>query len=202
MTLQPAPKDTAAARTLDWRHILPVFVIVCTYAAGTAAVLPVLPFHIRAMGGSPLVLGIVIAAEAVGQFISAPALGQLSDRFGRKRILMASQIVSAASLLLLALAPNVAIILIARAMFGLTAGNISVTAAYIADHTDAGDRRRAMGILMGGRRHRRDHRRRAFRPLVRHVVDRADSCRSRIGRGVDRGNGPSAGKQAARPAGR
>lgn len=150
MTLQPAPKDTAAARTLDWRRILPVFVIVCTYAAGTAAVLPVLPFHIRAIGGSPLVLGIVIAAEAVGQFISAPALGQLSDGFGRKRILMASQIVSAASLLLLALAPNVAIILIARAMFGLTAGNISVTAAYVADHTDAGDRRRAMGILMGG----------------------------------------------------
>jgi len=150
MTLHPTPEDTTSARTLDWRRILPVFVIVCTYAAGTAAVLPVLPFHIRAMGGSPLVLGIVIAAEAVGQFVSAPALGQLSDRFGRKRILMASQIVSAASLLLLALAPNVAIILIARAMFGLTAGNISVTAAYVADHTDAGDRRRAMGILMGG----------------------------------------------------
>ncbi|KND18215.1 multidrug transporter [Pannonibacter phragmitetus] len=146
-----SPSDgITTGRSLDWRHILPVFVIVCTYAAGTAAVLPVLPFHIRAMGGSPLVLGIVIAAEAVGQFVSAPTLGQLSDRFGRKRILMASQLVSAASLLLLTFAPNVAVILIARAMFGLTVGNISVTAAYVADHTDTGNRRRAMGILMGG----------------------------------------------------
>ncbi|WP_218823248.1 MFS transporter [Inquilinus limosus] len=135
---------------LDWRRILPVFVIVCSYAAGTAAVLPVLPFHIQAMGGTPLVLGIVIAAEAVGQFASAPALGQLSDRFGRKRILMVCQIIAAASLLLLALAPNVAVILIARAIFGLTASNISVTAAYISDHTDAGNRRQAMGIVMGG----------------------------------------------------
>jgi MFS family permease len=135
---------------LDWRRILPVFVIVCTYAAGSAAVMPVLPFHIRALGGSPLVLGIVIAAEAVGQFASAPALGQLSDRFGRKRILVASQIIAAASLLLLALAPNVAVILLARALFGLTAGNISVTAAYVADHTEPGNRRQAIGILMGG----------------------------------------------------
>jgi MFS family permease len=102
------------------------------------------------MGGSPLVLGIVIAAEAVGQFASAPALGQLSDRFGRKHVLLTSQFVAALSLLLLAVAPSVAFILIARALFGLTAGNISVTAAYIADHTDVGNRRRAMGILMGG----------------------------------------------------
>lgn len=142
--------DVAPAKPLDWRIILPVFAVVCAHAAGTAAVLPVLPFHIRAMGGSPLILGIVIAAEAVGQFASAPALGQLSDRFGRKRVLLMSQFIAAVSLLLLAVAPSIAFILIARALFGLTAGNISVTAAYIADHTDAGNRRRAMGILMGG----------------------------------------------------
>ncbi|MBB2969535.1 MFS transporter [Mesorhizobium sp. RMAD-H1] len=149
-TTHSRPESVAMTRKLDWHHILPVFVLVCTYAAGSAAVLPVLPFHIRSMGGSPLVLGIVIAAEAVGQFASGPALGQLSDRFGRKRILMASQIIAAASLLLLALAPTVAVILLARVLFGLTAGNISVTAAYIADHTEPENRRQAMGILMGG----------------------------------------------------
>ncbi|WP_315858373.1 MFS transporter [Rhizobium leguminosarum] len=149
MTTSPL-SDVAPAKALDWRIILPVFSIVCAHAAGTASVLPILPFHIRAMGGSPLVLGIVIAAEAVGQFASAPALGQLSDRFGRKNVLLMSQFIAAVSLLLLALAPSVAFILIARALFGLTAGNISVMAAYIADHTDAGNRRRAMGILMGG----------------------------------------------------
>ena len=150
MNSQLRSESPTIVNKLVWKQILPVFVIVCGYAAGTAAVLPVLPFHIRAMGGSPLVLGIVIAAEAVGQFVSAPALGQLSDRYGRKRILLASQITAAASLLLLTLAPNVALILIARAIFGLTAGNITVTAAYVADHTDIGSRRKAIGILMGG----------------------------------------------------
>ena len=150
MTIQPLSERTTGSKTLDWRRIFPVFLIVCAYAAGTAAVLPVLPFHIREMGGSPLVLGVVIAAEAVGQFASAPLLGQLSDRFGRKRILLLCQVVAAASLLLLALAPNVVVILIARAMFGLTAGNIAVTGAYVADHTDTASRRQAMGILMGG----------------------------------------------------
>ncbi len=150
MTMRSQPESVAVIRKLAWRNILPVFVLVCTYAAGTAAVLPVLPFHIRAMGGSPLVIGIVIAAEAVGQFASGPILGQLSDRFGRKRILMASQIIAAASLLLLAFAPSIAFILLARALFGLTAGNIAVTAAYVADHTEVGTRRQAMGILMGG----------------------------------------------------
>ena len=90
MITQPHPESAATKRKLDWRKILPVFVIVCAYAAGTAAVLPVLPFHIRAMGGSPLVLGLVIAAEAVGQFVSAPALGQLSDRFGRAAVFLAA----------------------------------------------------------------------------------------------------------------
>jgi len=142
--------DVAPPRPLDWRLVLPVFAIVCANAAGAAAVLPVLPFHIRDMGGSPLVLGLVIAAEAVGQFASAPALGQLSDRFGRKHVLLMSQFIAAVSLLLLAFAPSVAFILIARALFGLTAGNISVTVAYIADNTEAGNRRRAIGILMGG----------------------------------------------------
>lgn len=138
------------AKSSDWRQLMPVFVIVSAYAAGTAAVLPILPFYVLGMGGSPLVLGVVIAAEAVGQLGSAPALGQLSDHFGRKRILVVSQIIAAASLLLLAFAPGVAFVLLARALFGLTAGNISVTAAYVADHTEIRNRRQAMGILMGG----------------------------------------------------
>ena len=52
--------EDAAGITLHWQRIMPVFIIVCTYSAGTAAVLPVLPFIIRSMGGSPLALGIGI----------------------------------------------------------------------------------------------------------------------------------------------
>lgn len=139
-----------AAAGLDWRLILPVFVIVSMYAASMAAVIPVLPFYVREMGGSPLILGIVIATEAFSQCCSAPVLGQLSDRFGRKRILLASQIVAAASLLLLACAPSIFFILLARALFGMTAGNLSAAVAYVADYSDTKHRRQAIGMLTGG----------------------------------------------------
>lgn len=136
-------------RPLDWKPILPIFLVAGTYAAGMAAVLPVLPFYVRDMGGSPLILGTVLATEALGQFVSAPVLGQLSDRFGRKRVLLGSQIVAAASLLLLAGAPSIVFILLARALFGMTAGNLSVATAYVADHSTPGNRRQAIGILTG-----------------------------------------------------
>ncbi len=151
MTVASPPEDmTAATKPLDRRRILPVCLIVGIYAAGMAAVLPVLPFYVREMGGSPLVLGIVIATEAFSQFLSAPVLGQLSDHFGRKRVLLASQVIAAVSLLLLASAPNIFFILLARALFGMTAGNLSAAAAYIADHSNPKDRRQAIGILTGG----------------------------------------------------
>lgn len=145
-SLTPPADDTM----LSWQRIVPIFIVVCAYSAATASVLPVLPFLVRDMGGSPLTLGVVVGSEAISQFFSAPTLGQLSDKLGRKRILMLCQTIAAASLLLLALAPNIAIILTARVLFGLTAGNVSVTMAYVADHTSASNRRQAMGILMAG----------------------------------------------------
>ncbi|QRY64840.1 MFS transporter (plasmid) [Ensifer sp. PDNC004] len=133
------------------RQILaPLFLIVCIYSAGMASVLPILPFYLRDMGATPLIFGLVIATEAFTQFVAAPTLGQLSDRFGRKRILLASQVMAAASLLLLATAPNMLVVLAARALFGLTGGNFSAVAGYVADHTAPEDRRQALGILTGG----------------------------------------------------
>ncbi|WP_134725245.1 MFS transporter [Paracoccus luteus] len=150
MTADPVPLDMeGVGETLDWRSLLPVFVVVSIYAAGMAAVLPVLPFHVREAGGSPLALGVVIATEAFCQFASAPFLGQLSDRFGRKRILLASQLIGAISLVLLASAGSVAFIVLARAIFGLTAGNLSAAMAYVADRSSAASRRQAIGILTG-----------------------------------------------------
>lgn len=134
----------------NWRILAPLFLVVCIYAAGMASVLPVLPFYLRDMGASPLIFGVVIATEAFTHFVAAPTLGQLSDRFGRKRVLLASQAMAAGSLLLLAVAPNVLVVIIARALFGLTGGNFSAAAGYVADHTAPEDRRQALSILTGG----------------------------------------------------
>ncbi|MBB5664691.1 MFS family permease [Rhizobium leguminosarum] len=145
--------DTAiesAPQRLDWRLMLPVFMIVSLDAASSGAILPILPFFLRDLGASPLLLGLVLGAEALSQFVAAPWLGQLSDRFGRKRILLASQAGALVSLLLLALAGSVVFVLLARVLLGLTAANFSAAAAYAADNSSPTTRRRAIGILSAG----------------------------------------------------
>ncbi|MCO4318132.1 MFS transporter [Phyllobacterium sp. 21LDTY02-6] len=135
---------------LDWQLMLPLFAIVALYAAGVGAVLPVLPFYLRAMGASPLIFGLVLATEAISQSAASPLLGQLSDRFGRKRVLLASQFVAVASLLLLAVAQSIFIVMLARFLFGLTAGNFSAAIAYAADKSTVATRRQAIGIVNAG----------------------------------------------------
>lgn len=132
---------------LDLRLMLPLSAIVALYAAGVGAVLPVLPFYLREMGASPFVFGLVLSTEALSQSAASPLLGQLSDRFGRKRVLMASQAVAMVSLLLLALAQSIFIVVLARFLFGLTAGNFSAAAAYAADNSTVATRRQAIGVV-------------------------------------------------------
>lgn len=141
--------DSETITPLNKRRILPVFLLVGLYAASTAAVMSVLPFYIREMGGSPLIIGIVIATEAFSQFCAAPLIGHLSDRVGRKRILIVTLAIAAISLLLLANAQCILFILLARTLFGISAGNLSAAAAYIADCTHVRNRRQAIGILTG-----------------------------------------------------
>ncbi|MBY2918366.1 MFS transporter [Rhizobium leguminosarum] len=141
---------SAASQRLDWRRMLPVFIIVSLDAASSGAILPILPFYLRNLGASPLVLGLVLGAEALSQFVAAPWLGQLSDRCGRKRVLLASQAGALISLLLLALANSVVFVLLARILLGLTAANFSAAAAYAADNSSATTRRQAIGILSAG----------------------------------------------------
>lgn len=144
--------DEAAARRsrFDWRLMLPVFAVVCLDAASSMAILPILPFYLRDMGATPLVLGLVLGAEALSQFAAAPWLGQLSDRFGRKKILLASQAGALVSLSLLAMADVVAFVLLARVLLGLTAANFSAAAAYAADNSSPTNRRQAIGVLSAG----------------------------------------------------
>lgn len=114
--------DSETITPLNKRRILPVFLLVGLYAASTAAVMSVLPFYIREMGGSPLIIGIIIATEAFSQFCAAPLIGHLSDRVGRKRILIVTLAIAAISLLLLANAQCILFILLARTLFGIIVG--------------------------------------------------------------------------------
>lgn len=141
------PKKNGACERLDWRLMLPLSAIVTLYAGGVGAVLPVLPFYLREMGASPFVFGLVLSTEALSQSAASPLLGQLSDRFGRKRVLLASQTIAIVSLLLLALAQSVCTVVLARFLFGFASGNFSAAAAYAADNSSVATRRQAIGIV-------------------------------------------------------
>ncbi|WP_029619927.1 MFS transporter [Pseudorhizobium marinum] len=141
-----AENDEVAPKP-GWRVMLPVFLSVSLYAASTAAVLPILPFYLKEMGGTPLIFGLVIAIEALTQFLAGPLVGQLSDRMGRKKILLATQAAAFTSFLLLALAEAVVPVVLARILFGFTGGTFTAAAAYAADHSSPANRRQAIGIL-------------------------------------------------------
>jgi MFS family permease len=110
-------------------------------------VVPVLPFWATELGASPTTLGLLVTAYAASQFVCAPLWGRLSDRVGRRPVMLATIAGTAASLLLLGLARSLPLLFVARALAGAFAANIGVASAYIADVTPPEERTRWMGLL-------------------------------------------------------
>ncbi len=114
---------------------------------GFGIVMPVLPFWARTYGADGTTLGLIQASFAAAQFVFAPIWGRLSDRLGRRPVLLATISGTAVSLLLLGRADSLAGIFLARLLAGAFAANVSVAGAYLADVTGEAERTRAMGLL-------------------------------------------------------
>jgi len=114
---------------------------------GLTIMIPLLPFYAEKLGASPFQVGWLIGIYALCQLISGPLLGRMSDRTGRKPLLVVSQMGTFAGFLLTAFAPNLWILFAARAIDGATAGNLSLAQAYIADVTKPEDRSKSFGII-------------------------------------------------------
>jgi len=114
---------------------------------GFGIVMPILPFYALEFGANATVLGLLMMGFAAAQFVFAPLWGRLSDRVGRRPVLLATIAGTALSLLALGLAPSLAWVFAARVFGGAFAANISVASAYIADVTAEADRTRWMGLL-------------------------------------------------------
>ncbi len=127
--------------------LLPIFLIVVVDILGLTIMLPLLPFYAEHFGASPSVVGLLVSVYALCQLIAGPVLGQISDHVGRKPVLTVSQLGTFAGFLVLAWAPNLMIVFLARIIDGLTAGNLSIAQAYIADVTAPKDRARAFAII-------------------------------------------------------
>ena len=106
-----------------------------------------LPFYALTFGASPLAIGLLFAVFSLCQLVAAPILGDLSDRYGRRPILIISLIGTVVSFVMLALAQSLTMLFIARIVDGLSGGNISTARAYVADVTEPKDRSRAFGLI-------------------------------------------------------
>jgi len=130
------------------QHFSPVtavFLIVLVDVLGFTIILPLLPFYAERFGASPMLIGALLAAYAACQLISGPFLGRWSDTIGRKPLLLVSQVGTCLSFILLAFAPNMTWVFLARILDGVTAGNISLAQAAISDVTAPHERGKAFG---------------------------------------------------------
>lgn len=124
-----------------------IFLIVFIDMLGFGLILPLLPYFAETFGASDTVIGLLVASYAAAQLIGAPILGRLSDRFGRRPILLISLAGTLLGFLLLGFANTLLILFVARILDGLTGGNISVAQAYISDVTDAKNRTKGLGMI-------------------------------------------------------
>ncbi len=129
------------------RNLSIISLVAVVNALGYGIVIPVLYSYSQKYGLSDFQNGLLFALFSLGQFISTPIIGRFSDKYGRKPLLIGSIAGTAVSFFMMAFAPNAIFLFIARALDGLTAGNIPVATAVIADTTKPHERIKAFGII-------------------------------------------------------
>jgi DHA1 family tetracycline resistance protein-like MFS transporter len=140
-----SPEPTS--EKLDFKRILPILVIVFVDLLGLSIIIPLLPLYAARFSATPLLVGILQATYPLMQFLGAPLLGRLSDRFGRRPILIASQLGTLAGFVLLGFANTLTLLFISRIIDGLSGANISTAQAAIADSTTEKTRTQGLGLI-------------------------------------------------------
>jgi MFS family permease len=139
----PQASDPSGAR----RALVVLLAVVFVNIAGFGVVIPLLPFYGRAFHASAVEIGVMFSAFAVGQLFAEAFWGRLSDRIGRRPVLIVTIFGTAAAYAALAFAPNMATAIALRLVGGLMSGNISTIQGYLADVTPAEKRPGRMGLL-------------------------------------------------------
>jgi MFS transporter, DHA1 family, tetracycline resistance protein len=119
-------------------------------AIGIGLIFPILPALLRDVGHTDdisLLLGIMLALYSACQFLFSPILGVLSDRFGRRPVLLVSLAGAAIDYLIMAFAPHLWMLVIGRAIAGITSANMAVATAYITDITSEDERAQRFGLF-------------------------------------------------------
>ncbi|HEX9029853.1 MAG TPA: MFS transporter, partial [Anaerolineales bacterium] len=146
-------------------RLLTIFLIVFVDLLGFSLILPLLPYYAESFGAAPVLVGLLVASYAAAQLIGAPLLGRLSDRIGRRPVLLLSVSGTFLGFILLGLAAPlgrllaglassqsangfiIAVLFFSRILDGLTGGNLTVAQAYIVDVTDEANRAKSLGLI-------------------------------------------------------
>jgi DHA1 family tetracycline resistance protein-like MFS transporter len=128
-------------------RLLPILGITFIDVLGFSILIPILPYYVRHFGASDVAVGVLFAAFAFCQFVAGPVWGNVSDRIGRKSVLMISQVGATIGWVGLAFAPTIGWVFVARVVEGISGGNISVTQAYVADRVAPEQRSRAFAFV-------------------------------------------------------
>jgi DHA1 family tetracycline resistance protein-like MFS transporter len=128
-------------------RLLPILGITFIDILGFSILIPLLPFFVLKFGAPDIMVGVVFATYSVCQLFAGPVWGNVSDRIGRKMVLIVSQIGATIAWVLMAFAPSVPFVLLSRALEGLSGGNIGVTQAYVGDLVEPNRRGEAFAYV-------------------------------------------------------
>ena len=150
---------------MDRKRLFPILLIIFTNILGAGVILPILPLYAEGQfGGTVLQITLLSTSYFGAQFLAAPWLGRLSDRFGRRPVLIASQVGTVMAFILFILAGplgrwidawglalpmtgGMIMLYVARILDGITGGNITTAQAYVSDVTTSEDRAQGLGLL-------------------------------------------------------
>ena len=138
---------TTDAEPQQHASLLPVFLIVLVDVFGMTLVIPLLTIYAESFNATPLQATLLISVFAVCQLVAGPLIGHASDRTGRKPMLLISQVGTCIGFIVLALANSLWMIYLSRIIDGITAGNLSLAQAYIADNTPPEKRAKSFGLI-------------------------------------------------------
>ncbi len=136
-----------AGEKLNFKKILPIFIIILVDLLGLTIIIPLLPLYAAEFGAAPATIGLLSAAYPALQFFGAPVLGRLSDRFGRKPILIISQVGTLIGFLVLGFASSLWMLFLSRLIDGISGANIATAQAIITDSTTEKTRTQGLGLL-------------------------------------------------------
>jgi DHA1 family tetracycline resistance protein-like MFS transporter len=128
-------------------RLLPVFILTFVDVLGLTVILPLLHLYAIAYEATPLQIGLVAAAFPLAQVIGVPVMGALSDRYGRKPLLLISQISTCIGFLMLASATSLEMVILSRIIDGLFGANLATAQAAITDLTDERTRAQGLGLI-------------------------------------------------------